>query len=106
MSVKNRRRMLYMVTDEEKVQEHLIGDYASEGLLDHFRKAEIIIPTCEIAYYATKKNDLDWYAMEINAGLSPPEQQKVSWLKVIMKFKEPIKKLGGWYPDDVFSNYK
>jgi hypothetical protein len=44
--------------------------------------------------------------MQLYVGLEPPEGQEVSWMKVNMKFKVPIKRLGGWYPDDIFSNYE
>jgi hypothetical protein len=102
---RTRKRIAEFVTDKEAEDEQLSGDFASEGILDYFRRAEIWVPT-EVYADLVGSTDLDWYAMQFSIAFVPPERQKVSWAHVRLDFQELVKQLGAWFPNDVFSAYK
>ena len=102
---RTRRRIAELVTDQEAADTQHSGDFGSEGVLDYFRRVEILVPTEVYADYVMR-SDFDWYGMRFNVAFVPPEQQKVTSARVRLDFQEPVKQLGAWYPDDVFSAYK
>jgi|LGOV01.1.fsa_nt_gb hypothetical protein len=100
-----RKRIAELITDQEATDMQLSGDFDSEGIIDYHRKAEILAPTEAYADYVMSK-DFDWYVMQFEVGFVPPERRKVSWARVRLDFHEPVKQLGSWLPNDVFSAYK
>ena len=102
---RTRKKIAELVTDEEATDTQLSGDFASEGILDYFRRAEILVPT-EVYADFVMSTDLDWYGMQLNVAFVPPEKQNVSWARVRLDFQEVVKQLDAWLPNDVFSAYK
>jgi hypothetical protein len=100
-----RRRITEMITEEEAADMRLSSDFDSEGILDYFRRAEVWVPTEVYANYVMSQ-DFDWYDLQFNVAFVPPGKQKVTWARVSLDFQEPVKQLGAWFPNDVFSSYK
>lgn len=100
-----RKRIAELVTEEEVADTAISGDFASEGVLDYFRRAEIWVPTEAYADHVAS-TDFDWYGMQFNVAFVPPEKQNVSWARVRLDFNEPVKQLSAWLPNDVFSAYQ
>ena len=72
-----RKRVVELLTEKELADSPVSGDFAGEGILDYFRKAEIWVPT-EIYADFVRGTDLDWYAIQFSIGFLPPEKQKIS----------------------------
>ncbi len=102
-----RRKLATLVTDEEvDIHPHLSGDFPAEGgIFGHLRRAEILVPDEVYADYVVEEQ-LAWYGTHFEIGIVPPEQVKVTSAEIRLSLEKPVKKLGAWYPNDVFSAYR
>ena len=102
---RSRKRVAELVTEAEVADTTLSGDFASEGILDYFRRAEIWVPT-EVYADFVMSTDVDWYGIQLSVAFVPPEKQRVSWAQVRLDFRELVRQLYAWFPNDSFSAYK
>src|SRR5215467_7022865 len=109
------RKLAMLVTDEEAEQPQPSGDYAAEGgIADRFRRAEIWVPdeiwadsvSDEVRAQMVQPDRIAWYATHFQIGILPPDDTRVSNAEIRLLFDDPVRILGGWYPNDVFSTYR
>jgi hypothetical protein len=101
----SRRRVAELVKDDEAGDEPLSGDFPSEGVLDHFRRAEIWVPT-EVYADHIAGQEFDWYALRFQVAFLPPGELKMTSARVRLEFREPVSQLDAWSPNDTFSAFR
>lgn len=103
----SRMKIMTMATDEElENQPQVGGDFRAEGgIFDFFRKAEIWVPD-EVYAERVAEEGVVWYGTHFQVGIVPPEQAKVTSAEIRVIFTEPVRELGAWYPNDVYSAYR
>lgn len=94
-----------LVRDDEAHEARPTGDFASEGLLDPFRRAEVLLPT-ETSADLVERGGVHWYGMRLQVGFVPPASISVTEAEIRLTFEAPVRQIGGWLPRDEFSVYQ
>lgn len=100
-----RTRVVELLTEEELKDPVFAGDFVSEGVIDHFRRGEVHLPSEAYADHLGT-GDTEWFGLQLHVGILPPGTLNVTWARVELRFCEPVNALDAWSPNDVYSAFK